>query len=345
MIRTHYKTSTLWHSDSLFCLHLLKSFWIKDRILRNRHVHPCCQPIFAQNTVKYGRVGRSASSLVFMGWFPMQVNVSACIRILASLLWPRGWTPVSLSISVIDVDHITPVIRQSAWFWTLSRTCWLVFAVADHAVGPYSNWGLTVPWYTGFFCVFSLASRVVPASLRRIASLHLPFASAVAMCCFQVCLLSNVIPRYVASSSSFSGVPVRVMVPAFCFGDRVDKVVEDFSSVSAQDGIIALGKDHTHSTPSLSCLPKVALETVPLFTWLNIDCSQPWRVECRPLPFFTPLSFKQSMLWCSGLSVLRKFLKPLSTSALPSCGPDVISAVLASLSARSFPLPPVCPGQ
>ena len=41
------------------------------------------------------------------------------------------------------------------------------------------------------------------------------------------------------------------------------------------------------------------------------------------------------MLWCSGLSVFWKFLKPRSTSALPSCRPDVISAVLASLSARS----------
>ena len=70
-------------------------------------------------------------------------------------------------------------------------------------------------------------------SLRRIASLRLTFASALAMCCFQVCLLSNVIPRYVASSSSFSGVPPRVMVPAFCFGDRVNKVVEDLSLLNA----------------------------------------------------------------------------------------------------------------
>ena len=116
-------------------------------------------------------------------------------------------------------------------------------------------------------------------------------------------------------------------------------------SVSAQDGIVALGKAHTRSAPSLSSLPKVALETVPIFVWLNTDRSRPWRVECRPLSFSTPLSFRRSMLWCSCLSVLRKFLKPLSTSALPSCRPDVISAVLASLSARSFPLTPACPGQ
>ena len=116
-------------------------------------------------------------------------------------------------------------------------------------------------------------------------------------------------------------------------------------SVSAQDGIVALGKAHTRPAPPLSSLPKVALETVPIFAWLNTDHSRPWRVECRPLPLSTPLSFRRSMLWCSGLSVLRKFLKPLSTSALPSYRPDVISAVLASLSARSFPLTPACPGQ
>ena len=86
-------------------------------------------------------------------------------------------------------------------------------------------------------------------------------------------------------------------------------------SVSAQDGIVALGKPHTRSAPSLSSLPKVSLETVPIFAWLNTDRSRPWRVECWPLLFSTPLSFRQSMLWCSGLSVLRKFLKPLSTSA------------------------------
>ena len=42
-------------------------------------------------------------------------------------------------------------------------------------------------------------------------------------------------------------------------------------SVSAQDGIVALGKAHTRSAPSLSSLPKVALETVPIFAWLNTD--------------------------------------------------------------------------
>ena len=61
-------------------------------------------------------------------------------------------------------------------------------------------------------------------------------------------------------------------------------------SVSAQDGIVALGKAHTRTVPSFSSLSKVALETVPVFSagiyWLNTDRSRPWRVECRPLLFF-----------------------------------------------------------
>ena len=86
--------------------------------------------------------------------------------------------------------------------------------------------------------------------------------------------------------------------------------------VSAQYGIVALGKAHTRSAPSLSSLPKVALETVPIFVWLNTDRSRLWRVERRPLPLSTSLSFTRSMLSCSGLSMFRKFLKPRSTSAL-----------------------------
>ena len=53
-------------------------------------------------------------------------------------------------------------------------------------------------------------------------------------------------------------------------------------SVSAQGGIVALGKAYTRSAPSLSSLPKVALETVPIFVWLNTDRSQPWSMDCRP---------------------------------------------------------------
>ena len=38
------------------------------------------------------------------------------------------------------------------------------------------------------------------------------------------------------------------------------------------------------------------LKTVPLFVWLNTDRSRHWRVECRPLHFSAPLSFRRSML-------------------------------------------------
>ena len=116
-------------------------------------------------------------------------------------------------------------------------------------------------------------------------------------------------------------------------------------SVSAQDGIVALGKAHTCSAPSFSSLCKVALKTVPVFVWLNTNRSRPPRVVCRLLSFSIPLSFRQPVLWCSGLSMFRKFLKPQRTSALSSCRPGVLSDMFASLSVRSFPLTSAYPGQ
>ena len=55
----------------------------------------------------------------------------------------------------------------------------------------------------------------------------------------------------------------------------------------------SLGKAHTRSAPSLSSLPKVALETVPMFVRLNTDRARPRRLECRPLAFSTLLSFSR----------------------------------------------------
>ena len=110
--------------------------------------------------------------------------------------------------------------------------------------------------------------------------------------------------------------------------------VTQTASVSAQNAIIAFGKANMRSAPSLSSFLKIAIETVTMFVWLNTDRSGQRWVDYRPLPFSTPLSFRLYMLWCFGLSMSRKFLKPLNTSALPSCRSDVIYAVFASLSAR-----------
>ena len=70
-------------------------------------------------------------------------------------------------------------------------------------------------------------------------------------------------------------------------------------SVSTQDGIVALGKAHRRSAPSLSSLPKVALEITPIFVWLIEHRSFPTpRVEYRPLPFSTPLqAISTAILW------------------------------------------------
>ena len=78
---------------------------------------------------------------------------------------------------------------------------------------------------------------------------------------------------------------------------------------------MALVKTHTCSPPPVSNRTSVAIETVSLLTRLNIDHSRTRRVERRPLPLSTPLSFRQSMVQCCGVSLFKNFLKP---PALPS---------------------------
>ena len=52
----------------------------------------------------------------------------------------------------------------------------------------------------------------------------------------------------------------------------------NFLSVSGQDGTITFGKAHTRSVLSSKSLPNVALETVPMLVWLNMESARPVRV-------------------------------------------------------------------
>jgi len=79
-------------------------------------------------------------------------------------------------MNVMGVDFIAPVMMRSACIWILSRGCWLVFAVVDHAVELYSRTGLTDPSYT-VLIICSSALHVAPAGLRMIASFLRAFPS------------------------------------------------------------------------------------------------------------------------------------------------------------------------
>ena len=68
------------------------------------------------------------------------------------------------------------------------------------------------------------------------------------------------------------------------------------TSVSAQDGHIALRKACACSVSISQSHPKVALETVSMLFWLNTGCSKHQRVGCQPLSLSTGLSFRQSVL-------------------------------------------------
>ena len=73
----------------------------------------------------------------------------------------------------------------------MSRDCWLVFAVVDHAVELYSRTGLTDLLYT-VLSICSFAPHVVSASLCMIASFLRAFPSVRMVCVFHVSLLSKV---------------------------------------------------------------------------------------------------------------------------------------------------------
>ena len=92
------------------------------------------------------------------------------------------------------------------------------------------------------------------------------------------------------------------------------------------------------------CAPSRLSEVFP-----TLHCSSEWRwsslVLWRALPLSTPLSSQRSMVWCHWLCARRQCLKLLSISDLRRRKPLVIVAFLASLSARSFPITPACPGQ
>ena len=55
-------------------------------------------------------------------------------------------------------------------------------------------------------------------------------------------------------------------------------------SVSVEDGMVALGKAHTRSAPSLSSLPKVALETGQVLLVNKINCGMVKITDAFSLP-------------------------------------------------------------
>ena len=84
-----------------------------------------------------------------------------------------------------------------------------------------------VPIYTLFNTV-SAAPHWVPASFLSKANFHIAFASALLMCVFHICLLSRVIPRYVALSVCCSSVSCNIIFMGFDLVDKVKCVVKDF---------------------------------------------------------------------------------------------------------------------
>ena len=77
---------------------------------------------------------------------------------------------------------------------------------------------------------------------------------------------------------------------------------------SVQDNIHGLGKAHMRSTPSLRSVPSVAFDTVPVFVWLTMALSRPFKEDRLALPLPTR-AFLQ-MVWCPWLCTRTVFQCP-----------------------------------
>ena len=70
------------------------------------------------------------------------------------------------------------------------------------------------------------------------------------------------------------------------------EIPSQFCSVQfslVQDGIYAFGKAHMRSTQSLRSFPTIAFEMVPMFAWLRMALSHPFREDRLALPLVTVL--------------------------------------------------------
>ena len=76
------------------------------------------------------------------------------------------------------------------------------------------------------------------------------------------------------------------------------QLMQNVYFISVQDGIYELGKAHMRFTPSLSSFPSVAFEAVPMFVWLTMVLSRPFKEDLLAVPLSTPLSSRRSMVWC-----------------------------------------------
>ena len=93
-----------------------------------------------------------------------------------------------------------------------------------------------------------------------------------------------------------------------------------------------------HSTLSIRGFPNVAFETVPVFVWLTMALSRPFKEDRLALPLSTPLSSRRSMMPLALCPHVR-----VSSSSTLQATCDWCFA--RHLSDRSFAFTPACQGK
>ena len=131
-------------------------------------------------------------------------------------------------------------------------------------------------WGRGYRCL----DRTVGYSV--FSWLHLETATASSKDCFQMKSLWG-------KRQGFGGAQRRCLCLHSTIIFRVNILCVLFRS--AQDDIYSLGKAHMRSTPSFRSSPNIAFETVPMFTWLTMTLSRPFKEDLS-----SASSFRASLL-------------------------------------------------
>ena len=78
----------------------------------------------------------------------------------------------------------------------------------------------------------------------------------------------------------------------------------EFSSVQFKM-IAVCSEKPRYATPSLRSFPNITFGTVPVFVWLMMALSRPFKEDCLALPLSMPLSSGWSVVWCPWPFVCR----------------------------------------
>ena len=174
-------------------------------------------------------------------------------------MYPSGWSPYSRTRIRVSIG--TTHVWVSGWIW-----------VKTHLFHIHLCWSASVcfcMYHSGGVCVCECVCECVCVSecvcvCVCVCASWMFQSDYLDTCCFECLILYF----WICTCS----VQLSMFHMERCSRNTLIIIIVIIIVIIIKDGTVALRKVHTHSTVSLSSLPKVALKTVPIFVWLNTDC-------------------------------------------------------------------------